>query len=155
MKIRVYNKVEFYSNKKKSMTIKLKSVGIIAVIALAVFVLASMFFRYESAQASASSGLPATQRVATTTSVGPDEVKRLYNKQPSCASRIVRTQGTEIYLIFADPVGGNLASTSLSAVAGFVQLASTTVAYDSGIYGCGELWGEAISSTTITTAEMW
>lgn len=114
-----------------------------------------MFVLYYSqpVQAEATSGLPAVQMTATTTVVGPQETKTLFSSKSVCTSRVVRTQGVDIFIAFADPTNGDIASTTLSAVAGFTQAASTTVAYDSGLYGCGRMTAEAVASTTITTAE--
>lgn len=105
--------------------------------------------------ASAPSGLNAVVVSATTTQVGPQQNITLFSANTTCASRIVRTQGVEVYLTFGDTVPtGAIASTSLTAVVGFFQAASTSVAYDSGLYGCGRMTGEALASTTITVAEL-
>lgn len=121
-------------------------------------VLASIAFAlvpFISPVSASSDGVPASQRVATTTEVGPQQTKTLFAAGTPCGSRVIRTQGQEIYLLFADPTNGDLASTTLSAVAGFFQAASTTVAYDSNVYGCGRMTAEATASTTITIAEFY
>lgn len=119
---------------------------------LLLFLVGSVLW-FGTAQGAAPAGIPATQRVATTTSVGPQETKTLFAANAACSARIIRTQGEPIYVLFADPTNGDLASTSLTAVAGFYQAASTTVAYDSGLYGCGRMVAESLASTTITIAE--
>lgn len=103
--------------------------------------------------ASAPSGLPASVRLATTTIVGPQQTKKVFSNNGSCASRIIRTQATEIYLTYSDPNGGDVASTTLSAVVGDFIAASTSKAFDGGIYGCGDWYIEATASTTITVYE--
>lgn len=122
--------------------------------ALFAAVLLSAFLLIYSTQASAPPGLPASQRMATTTQVGPQENITLFSANTLCTARIIRTQDEPIYLLFADPVNGDTASTSLTANAGFHQASSTTVAYDSGLYGCGRVTAEAAASTTITISEM-
>lgn len=104
--------------------------------------------------ASAPSGLPSRLAVATTTTVGPQYRTQLFASNPTCAARVVSTVANPIMLIFGDPVNGDLASTTVSALKGHVQAASTTVAYDSGLYGCGAVYAYGYAaSTTITTSE--
>lgn len=134
-----------------------KSFSNITLMAAVVVILAFMYLFSVSthqASANATTGLPATQRIATTTVVGPQQTVTIFSRDPSCTARIIRTQGQGILLAFADPTNGDVASTTLSSVVGFIQLASTTVAYDSGIYGCGRVTAFAEASTTITTARM-
>lgn len=121
------------------------------------FAAAILYFLVGTPQAfsSAPSGLPANQLTATTTVVGPQETKTLFSANSVCTSRIIRTQGEPIFLLFADPTNGDLASTTMTSLAGFYQAASTTVAYDSGLYGCGRMTVEALASTTITSAQMF
>lgn len=102
--------------------------------------------------ASAPSGLPATQVTADTIEIGPDVAVELFGSRRACTSRVIRTQGVVANLTLAD-TDSDVASTSLSAVVGFTQAASTTVAYDGGLYGCGRVFGSATASTTITTAD--
>lgn len=128
-------------------------IALLVVIALVLFVDFSLEHT-EKAKGAATDGLYATQAVATTTEVGPQQTKTLFAENKLCTSRIIRTQGQEIYLLFADPTNGDLASTTLAINAGFLQSASTTVAYDGGLYGCGRVTAEALASTTITNAEM-
>lgn len=126
---------------------------LISILATACLVLVLGFYLLPKANASATNGLPATLRVATTTVVGPQNKVTLFNSNSACTSRIVRTQGQGIILAFADPTNGDVASTTLSSVIGFIQAASTTIAYDSGIYGCGRVTAYAEASTTLTTEE--
>ena len=66
-----------------------------------------------------------------------------------CTSRVITTNGeSAIRLSMA-----SLSSTTLSGSVGNTQLASTTVAYDAGLYGCGFLSVFAYSTTTITISE--
>lgn len=108
------------------------------------------------ASASAPSGLPATQRIATTTSVGPQEIITIFSDKQSCSSRIISTTdgtGQAIQVLFGDPTNGDIASTSVSATVGHLQSASTTVMYDAGLYGCGRWTVYASATTTILLSE--
>lgn len=102
----------------------------------------------------ATSGLYSTLAVATTTAVGPQQVKTIFSSS-QCVSRVVGTAGQAVMLTFGDPVNGDVSSTTLTSMVGHWQGASTTVAYDAEIYGCGR-WSAfgVLASTTITTAEM-
>ena len=116
--------------------------------------------RPDNAIGSAPTGLATTVSVATTTTVGPQfitgKARRIFTETGNCNSRIITTVGQDIALTFYDPKDaeiGNLSSTTLSMQIGHLQLASTTVVYDSGIYGCGNVYGYAKASTTITLTE--
>ena len=102
--------------------------------------------------AGAPTGLPTTVSVATTTAVGPQQNIQLFSAS-SCNSRIVSTVASAVMLTFEDPSNGDVSSTTLSGVKGHLQTASTTVAYDSGLYGCGRVFAYAFASSTITTTE--
>jgi hypothetical protein len=109
--------------------------------------------QFNLALGSAPSGLPAAYSTATTTQVGPDLNVELFGANGQCSARIVSTQAQPVMLTFFDPSEGNIASTTLSQTVGSVQAASTTAAYDSGLYGCGRVFGYAAASTTITVVE--
>jgi hypothetical protein len=100
-----------------------------------------------------ASGISATQSIATTTAVGPQQNIQIYAKNPSCSSRVISTRASNIMIIFGDPVNNDISSTTLSGIIGFYQAASTTIAYDAEIYGCGRWFGYSFSSSTITRAE--
>lgn len=99
------------------------------------------------AHASAPSGLPAT--VATTSQQALTTTASLVFATSTCAARVVSTTGTSgIMLGFSDKQGfvptGNV---------GHWQPASTTVAYDSGQYGCGAVRIYSFVAQTITVSE--
>ncbi len=102
----------------------------------------------------ATSGLASEGRIATTTEVGPDLNTQVFAKNVQCTSRIVSTQAQAIMLTFFDPSDGDVSSTTLSQTVGHIQGASTTEVYNSGVYGCGRVFGYAAASTTITGVEM-
>lgn len=98
---------------------------------------------------SAPTGQPAT--VATTTlsrTVGTSQT--LLFATSTCTSRIISTTNGAVYLTFSDVQG-----IQPTAITGHLQLGSTTVAYDSGLYGCDAV--RAISATggnvTVTVSE--
>lgn len=65
-----------------------------------------------------------------------------------CSSRVVTTYASPIMLTFSDNQGKTPTGTY-----GHLQLASTTVAYDSGIYGCGAYKVYSFVSQAITVTE--
>lgn len=127
----------------------------IAVITLGLTVLFISFApRAEVVVGGAADGTAANQRLATTTTVGPSAGRiTIFNANSACKNRVVGTKTTPIVLIFGDPSNGNLASTTLEGTTGFIQGASTTVAYDAELYGCGRWTAYASASTTITVSE--
>ena len=118
---------------------------------------AAFFITTNKTFSAAPSGLSASLATTTTFTVGPQQNLRLFTANTNCAARVIRTQGVPIVLTFFDPttsVGSDVVSSStLKAIVGFIQAASTTVAYDSGLYGCGEVWGFAEASTSLTKME--
>ena len=92
---------------------------------------------------SAPSGLPAI--VASSTLAYPVGTSAtILFATSTCSARVITTREAAISLAF----NGALGQTP-TAIAGHVQLASTTVAYDSGQYGCGA-W-RVISATGAAT----
>lgn len=108
-------------------------------------------------EGAAFTGTVARLDLATTTAVGPQAVPaaRVFTTNTTCNARVITTQGASAVMIsFGEPITpGNISSTSLSGTVGHLQLASTTVAYDSGIYGCGQWHVWAWASSTITVSE--
>src|SRR3990167_1586223 len=100
------------------------------------------------AGASAPSGLPATIATTSTVEIGPQLNKVLFATS-TCAARIVSTATSTASFQFT----GALGTTSLTSSVGHQQAASTTVVYDSGVYGCGVMTGFAYSSSTVTISE--
>src|SRR3989304_3218857 len=89
------------------------SVGLlISVFAVAIF---SFFVVNNFALGSAPSGLPASQKTATTTQVGPQQIRTLFQSRTSCSSRVIATRSQAINLFFADPAFlGDTSSTTQS-----------------------------------------
>lgn len=99
-----------------------------------------------SVGASAPSGLPATVIDSFTKQVGPQGNTLISTSTPSCSSRVVSTVAKPVMLVFT-----RSASTTVSATYGHLQGASTTVAYDSGLYGCNQITAYGFDATTTIT----
>jgi len=140
----------------KTYTLPLTLVGI-AILALAAVVLFKPMYNTFGA---AFTGTASYLQTATSTSVGPeDSDKTIFtaSSDNSCKSRIITTQGNSAIMInFGDPGTdrlGNISSTTVSGTVGHWQAASTTVAYDSGLYGCGRWSAYAYASSTLTVSQ--
>ena len=135
----------------------------IPIVALALVVtvfalIALMYNRPPEAKAAAYMGSFARVSSSSLASVGPTQNKVLFGTttlssggapiDTQCSARIITTVASAIMLSF-----GQMSSTTPSGTIGHLQAASTTVAYDSGLYGCGLVTAYAFSSTTITLTE--
>lgn len=69
-----------------------------------------------------------------------------------CTSRVITTYAQPVTVMWSNSVFSST-TPNPSAGIGHLQLASTTVAYDSGIFGCGYVAIYGLSSTTITISE--
>lgn len=111
-------------------------------IALAVLIIGLYVNLYSNVGASAPSGLPS--QVATSTLGYPvGTTQSLLFATSTCNARIITTRTQPVMLTFSDIQG--LVPT---AVKGHLQVASTTVVYDSGQYGCDTV---RVISATLTT----
>ena len=137
------------------MKLTFKITSIVLFIAVAFAFSVSIFTAFP-VFSSAPSGLPAKQTIATTTEVGPQETIAIFSSKASCSSRVISTTdglGQAIQILFGDPVNGDISSTSISEVVGHLQAGSTTVMYDSGLYGCGRWIVDSSASTTLLLSE--
>lgn len=98
------------------------------------------------AGASAPSGLPAT--IASSSSYSLTTTASTLFATSSCSARIVTTQASPIMLTFSD-----YSNQTPTAMYGHLQAASTTVAYDSGLYGCGLVKVYSFTTATTTVSE--
>ncbi len=111
------------------------------------------------ADGAAQDGFSSFLQYSTTTTAGPQgsvvEKNTLFAENQSCKARVVTTRGDSAIMIAFDgiPAGGNVSSTSLSATVGHLLLASTTVVYDAGLYGCSQWHVWAWATTTLTVSE--
>ena len=106
----------------------------------------------------APAGLPATIGTSSTVLVGTSTPMTLTATTTGCAARIITTGAQAIRISFSH----HLSSTTLGNGIGHFQGGSTTVAYDSGLYGCdfttalgvyegGDILGSESSSTVTVT----
>lgn len=107
---------------------------------------------------SASAGLSTTIASSSAMIVGPQNNVRLFpaTVRANCSARVISTVAQPIMLYFGSSASNAAsdATTTVSALIGHVQSASTTVVYDAGIYGCGPVGVYGFNaSTTITAAE--
>lgn len=112
-------------------------------------------FQSRLVEGSAPSGQSSYLQSATTTATGPQQIKKIFSATTNCKARVISTRETALMVVFGATTtlnAGDIGTSSVSATIGHVQAASTTVAYDGGIYGCGEWWAFGFSSTTITTS---
>lgn len=140
------------------MQTKTLSIGL-TLVAVVLFV-ASLLMQFDFALGSAPSGLPTTQKFATTTTVGPQGVAgkavTIFAANSTCTARTISTvggTGQGIFFLTADPTNGDLSSTTITYTTGMYQAGSTTVTYDAGLNGCGRWTARASASTTITVIE--
>ena len=104
----------------------------------------------------APSGLASTVASTSILAVGPQQNLVLFAETSNCAARVVSTVAKPIMLSFGSSPTAAVsdATTTVSAIRGHLQSASTTVTYDAGQYGCGYVgvYGHDASST-ITISE--
>jgi hypothetical protein len=115
----------------------------------AILVISLFFGGTTNVNASAPSGLPAT--VATSSAALVNTTASMLfatSTAGQCSARIVTTYASPIMLTFSDYIGQ-----SPTGQFGHLQGASTTVAYDSGLYGCGLVKAYSFVSQTITISE--
>ena len=119
--------------------------GIIGVILLAAVFLYSTEKR--NLGGATSSGIEAT--VATTTDYLLGTTQGVLFATSSCAVRVISTTGeSSIMLTFTDKQGK-----VPSGFFGHIQAASSTVAYDGGVYGCGTIRGYSFVEQILTLTE--
>lgn len=109
---------------------KIKTFLIIAGLFVTVGIMTAIFSETKLATAGAPSGLQTTVATSTAYSVSTS-ASTLFATSTACSSRIITTTSQPIMLVFSDRAGQVPTGTF-----GHLQSASTTVAYDSGIYGC-------------------
>lgn len=113
-----------------------------------------LFQETHLAFASAPSGLPATVATTSSIAVGTSTLSTTLFVPSTCSARIITTVAQPIMLSFSA-----ISSTTITQTVGHLQGASTTVAYDSGIYGCGRVnavgitYSASLASSTIFLTE--
>lgn len=89
-----------------------------------------------------------TTKVSTTSPASVTTTASLVFASSTCNSRVITTYASPIMIGFTD-----LRGFVPSGVGGHLQLASTTVAYDSGIYGCAAWRVYSFTSQAITVSQ--
>jgi hypothetical protein len=136
------------------MTINKTVVGLVLAAMLALVAGALLISSTKDAYGAAFTGQAAYLTVATTTSLSAGIAATVLPANPTCRARVISTTGeSAIMVLFGDSVTADLSSTTMSGSKGHWQAASTTVAYDSGLYGCGKLYVRAYAATTLTVSE--
>ena len=137
--------------------------NIIAVLIGISFIAFAIIFTLNSPQqikAEATSGLPATLATSSPRQVGTSTTPTILAQGNNvCTSRVISTTNQPIMLSFgfAYDQNGVYGSTTLSQNQGIFQAASSTIAYDSGLYGCGTtsaisvVSNANIATSTVTT----
>jgi len=127
------------------------------IITISLLVVVFTFFSfYESKNVLSSAPSGGMALVASSTqkvTVGTEAPTTIFNAKYSCTNRVITTYANPIMLTFATST--DLISTvEPTATFGHLQSASTTMAYDSGLYGCGvwQVYGYT-ASTTISISE--
>lgn len=116
--------------------------GMIGAIFIAALV-CLMAIAFRPAFASAPSGLPANLTSAASLTVSTTALQ-LAATSTTCSARIVSTGNSAVMLGFSAYAG-----TTTTGSVGVWQGASTTVAYDSGLYGCGQLSAYSYTSSLV------
>ncbi len=123
-----------------------------AVIAGMVAIVLMVYLTLQSTRvafASAPSGLPATFATSSVDSLAANTATAIAATS-TCAARIITTAGaSSVVLLFTDKLGNSLTGTAFTAL----QAASTTVSYDSGIYGCGLVRALSYSAQLVNITE--
>ena len=106
--------------------------------------------RPDDTSGAAFQGSGAVMATSSTVSIATSTNVTLFaTSTPSCTSRVVSTQGKPILITFDSKSAPDFANQY-----GHVQGASTTIAYDSDLYGCGIMRAVSYdSTTTITVSE--
>jgi hypothetical protein len=111
---------------------------------VAVFV--AILFSQNLAKASAPIGLQAYVATSSAPTVGTSP--SLVFATSTCSARVITTYASPIMISLSDVQGF-----TPSATQGHLQAASTTVVYDSGLYGCGAVRIYSFVSGAITVTE--
>lgn len=135
----------------------------LTLVAIALLVLAGVLAMkpFYQTLGAAQTGFAAHQQFATTSAIGPGTSPRktvFADSADNCKSRIVTVHGDAtggVFFLFGEPSAaiGNLSSSTLEGSTGHYQAASTTVVYDSGLYGCDAWYAYSGVSTTLILSE--
>lgn len=118
---------------------------------IATAVLAAMYLftgSISQVKAEALSGLSGTVATTTNITVGTT-VGGLAIATSTCSARIVSTSGSAVMMTMSD-----YANQTPTGSFGVIQAASTTVAYDGGLYGCGAVKIFSFTTQLVTVSDV-
>ena len=135
-------------NKNLNMTIS-SGVALVGMLVLAVLFIGLIINQPKEASGASPTGT--ANKIATSTFVAStaDTVQLLFATSTNCTSRVIGTQ-SEIKLTFSDSIGQRPTGAN-----GHIQVASTTVVYDSGLYGCDAIYVYPYGTDTISISEAY
>ena len=145
---------------KQSLRKSLTIIGTSLIIAFLVVIVS----KQQDTKAQAPSGSFATLATSSSRQVGTSTTPTILAKgNTTCSSRVISTRDQPIMLSFgfAYNQAGVYGTTTLSQNQGIFQAASSTVGYDSGLYGCGTTSAISvgidvkIATSTVTINEFW
>ena len=133
----------------KSVTISI-SILAVAIVCLALVLLVKPF---NNTFGAAFTGSPSFIQSATTTTITGGVGRTLFASTPDCKARVVTTTNAGVWFTLGTQTNGNLSSSTLNQNLGHYQATNTTAIYDSGLVGCGLLFGTSSLTTTLTLSE--
>lgn len=134
--------------KEKTYSKKTITLGVMFLLLIAVFIgqwSASFLPKANSAAPNGTYTRWATSSLETVNNTAP--VTIFATSTSACISRIITTDGEAIFIKFGDHAGFTLTKDD-----GHLQAASSTITYDSALYGCG-MW-QGMSATASTTVQI-
>lgn len=99
-------------------------------------------------QGAAPAGIPATVATSSQATTAANAALTLVATSTNCVARVISTRASAVMLTFSDYAGQTPTGTF-----GHLQTASSTVVYDSSIYGCGLIKVYSYTADTITVTE--
>ena len=129
------------------------------IIAILAIILAALTGNQVANLGGSPGNLASDVATSSTVSTGDKSVNVLFATSTQgglCASRTISTQANAILIQFSPGVGeGPHGTTSLQNGFGHPQAASSTVNYDSAVYGCGAwiVMSSGVGTTTLTITE--
>ncbi len=121
-------------------------IGAIVAFLIAIAIAASIGSVMKFASASAPPGAPAVVNSMASTSVNTPTVTQIAATS-TCTARTISTSGASAVMLGFSAFQGTTTTGSF----GMYQAASTTVTYDSGQFGCGQISAFSYATSTVNT----